>query len=663
MSQDTPYSHDAAELQRMKSAVNGAMTPIMMIDRDLVITYVNQATQKLMNEHEATLRSLYPSFRASKLVGTCIDMFHKNPEHQRRLLANPDNLPYSTDIQVGPLKFNINVSAIMENGRFNGCNLEWHDVTAVREKESRVSRLMGAMDGLTTNVMMVDENLDIIYANPAVVGLLRRNEADLRAALPNFNSNQLIGANIDMFHKHPEHQRRMLRDPSRMPFTAEIKVGKLEFRLSVTYVQDANGNYLGNCVEWVDITEQMMAQRQVDNLIEKAISGDLDTRIDTAALSGFMSSFGDGINAILDAVVEPIRETNRVMGLMADGQLDTRMSGDYQGEFSALATAVNDSIANVERTINDIAESVHTITTATSEIARGNTDLSKRTEDQSSSLEETASSMEQLAEMVKQTAENTRQANQLAAGARDRAESGGQVVGKAVEAMAEIHKSSKKIADIIGVIDEIAFQTNLLALNAAVEAARAGEQGRGFAVVASEVRNLAQRSASAAKEIKALINDSVEKVEEGTHLVDASGQTLNGIVESVKKVSDIMGEITAGANEQAVGIDEINKAVGHLDQVTQANGALVEEVTAASESLADQIHTLERLMAFFKLGDQYDAEGELPRNVKAAHAAANSRGRGRGRGRRQPPRNSAPAPRRAAAPKKPAQEESFWEEF
>ncbi|MFN3202108.1 MAG: methyl-accepting chemotaxis protein [Bradymonadia bacterium] len=645
-------------IARMEGAVMGAMTPMMMIDRDLVITYSNNATMKLMEQHEATLQSLYPSFSAKKLVGTCIDIFHKHPEHQRRILNDPSNLPYSTDIQVGPLKFRINVSAIFEQGEFIGCSLEWQDVTQIRKREERVARLTGALEGLTTNLMMCDENLDIIYCNPAVVQMLKENEAELRKVLPSFNADRLVGSNIDQFHRHPEHQRGLLKDASRLPFVTTIKVGKLQFKLNATYIQDDQGFYLGNCVEWMDVTQQMQAQDQINELIQGAIEGRIDARVDTGYFDGFPKAVGEGINAILDAVMAPIQETNQVMAQMADGQLDVRMTGDYQGQFAALAEAVNDSITNVHRTINDIRQAVDTITTATSEISRGNTDLSKRTEEQSSSLEETASSMEQLAEGVKQNAENTRQANQLAAGAREKAEDGGEVVGKAVSAMSEIHKSSKKIADIIGVIDEIAFQTNLLALNAAVEAARAGEQGRGFAVVASEVRNLAQRSASAAKEIKALINDSVDKVEEGTRLVDASGQTLNTIVESVKKVSDIMGEISAGSHEQATGIDEINKAVGHLDQVTQANGALVEEVTAASESLGDQIRTLERLVAFFKTED-----AQLPHAMQAAHQAQfDGPQRPARRSPQRPARQSARPSRSRPAPR-PRQDDTFWEEF
>ncbi|MDH5786574.1 MAG: methyl-accepting chemotaxis protein, partial [Chromatiales bacterium] len=256
-----------------------------------------------------------------------------------------------------------------------------------------------------------------------------------------------------------------------------------------------------------------------------------------------MKNLSEGINGLLDAVVQPIQEIKRVATSLSEGDLTQQMSGNYQGEFAVLSGSMNDTVNRLKEIVCNIRQSGNSITSASSEIAQGNTDLSQRTEEQASSLEQTASSMEELTSTVRQNADNARQANQLASGARQQAEKGGQVVGSAIDAMSGINQSSKKIADIISVIDEIAFQTNLLALNAAVEAARAGEQGRGFAVVASEVRNLAQRSASAAKEIKDLITDSVGRVEEGSELVNESGKTLEEIVNSVKKVSDIVAEI------------------------------------------------------------------------------------------------------------------------
>ncbi|MBK7985041.1 MAG: methyl-accepting chemotaxis protein [Candidatus Competibacteraceae bacterium] len=273
-------------------------------------------------------------------------------------------------------------------------------------------------------------------------------------------------------------------------------------------------------------------------------------------------------------------------------------STDKESGIYAALKGMSGQLKNMVSQVNDATAHVNA---AASEIARGSADLSQRTEEQASALEETASSMEELTGTVKQSAENAGQANQLASAARAQAEQGGQVVEQAVAAMGAIHQSSKQIADIIGVIDEIAFQTNLLALNAAVEAARAGEQGRGFAVVAGEVRKLAQRSADAAKEIKALITDSVAKVEDGGQLVERSGKTLQEIVTAIKKVSDIVAEMAAASREQASGIEQVNKAILQMDQTTQQNAALVEQTAAASHAMGEQAQQLQQLMAFFKL--------------------------------------------------------------
>ena len=279
---------------------------------------------------------------------------------------------------------------------------------------------------------------------------------------------------------------------------------------------------------------------------------------------------------------------------------------------SAVGKALQGVMATLQSTMAGVRNGIETVAVASREIATGNADLSSRTESQASSLEETASSMEELTSTVKQNAENARQANQLVVSTADIAVKGGQVVGKVVDTMASIKDSSRKISDIIGVIDGIAFQTNILALNAAVEAARAGEQGRGFAVVASEVRNLAQRSASAAKEIKTLIEDSVGKVDAGGKLVDEAGKTMDEIVTSVKRVTDIMSEIAAASQEQSSGIEQVNQAVTQMDDATQQNAALVEQAAAAAESLQEQAAKLAEAVSVFKLDGMNSPRAELP---------------------------------------------------
>jgi len=643
-----------SNVARLQGTIDGAMTAMMMIDRDFIITYANQSTVDLLTKHETTFASVYPGFKAANAVGTCIDTFHKNPAHQRKLLGDPNNLPFQTDIEVGPLKFSLNVTAIKDaDGTYVGNALEWADVTEQRIKDLEVARLQSAVDGAQANLMICDTDLEITYANPAVIMMMANRAEKLRAIFPGFDANNLVGQCIDQFHKNPAHQRQLLGNAANLPAAAEIKLGDIEFGVNATAINDHEGNLMGNMVEWRDITEQKDAERQIQSLIGSAVAGDLDARINTKGYEGFMKTLADGINELMEAVVVPLREGQKVVQALSEGDLTKTMEGDFQGEFGDLREAMNTSVTNLLNMVNQIRDSADSIGSSSSEIAEGNANLSQRTEEQASSLEETASSMEEMTSTVKQNADNAKEANQLALAASSQAVSGGEVVAQAVTAMSEINNSSKKIADIIGVIDEIAFQTNLLALNAAVEAARAGEQGRGFAVVAGEVRNLAQRSAGAAKEIKGLINDSVEKVDDGSRLVDETGKTLEEIVTSVKKVSDIISEIAAASQEQSAGIEEVNRAISQMDEMTQQNAALVEEAAAAGEAMNEQAGGLNELMNFFDVGDvapQQPAAAEVKpaRNRAAATARAPQR------------KAKAPPARKRSAAK---EEGDDWEDF
>ena len=612
------------EVARLSGTVDNAMTSIMMVDRDFVITYINDATIKMLTPYESELNEAFPGFDVNNLLGANIDGFHKNPAHQRKLLDDPKNLPYSTDIQVGPLRFNLNVTAIIDaDGDYIGNALEWADVTEVRAKEIEVARLESAVSGASTALMLCDKDRVITYCNPAVVNLLQNRITEIRQAFPGFDLSKIVGICIDGFHKDPSLQIGILSDVNRLPYNTQIELVGLHFDLTATAVLDPEGNLMGNMVEWRDITEQTLGEREIQGLIKSAQAGELEQRIDATKYQGFMQGVATGINDLLDAILAPIQETIRVAEAMAEGDLTQNLDGEYEGMFDSLSSALNDTVEKMLTTVTDINEAAISIGTGATEITRGNVDLSQRTEEQASSLEETASSMEELTSTVRQNSDNAAQANQLAASAREQAEKGGSVIKEAIDAMAAISTSSKKVTDIIGVIDEIAFQTNLLALNAAVEAARAGEQGRGFAVVASEVRNLAQRSAAAAKEIKELINDSGEKVKEGSMLVDESGRTLEDIVAGAKKVGDIISEIAAAGAEQTSGIGQVNTAVSQMDEMTQQNAALVEEAAAASESLDEQGKSLQRMMDFFNTGNQTQKVAEdKPKKPAKKRAAA-----------------------------------------
>ncbi|WP_024745608.1 methyl-accepting chemotaxis protein, partial [Xanthomonas oryzae] len=328
----------------------------------------------------------------------------------------------------------------------------------------------------------------------------------------------------------------------------------------------------------------------------------------------------ESLNTLMATADGNLQSLSGLLQSIAAGDLTARMSGDFHGVFAQMRDDANATATQLAEIVNGIKQSAVSIKGAASEIAAGNQDLSQRTEQQAASLEETAASMEELTSTVKQNAESARQANQLAIGAASVASQGGEIVSKVVQTMSGIEASSKKIADIISVIDGIAFQTNILALNAAVEAARAGEQGRGFAVVASEVRTLAQRSSGAAKEIKDLIDDSVQRVTDGSVLVHSAGTTMGEIVASVQRVTDIMGEISAASQEQSAGIEQVNQTVTQMDETTQQNAALVEEATAAARSLEEQAVGLTEAVAVFKTEHSTTSDARTAPVAKVAQA-------------------------------------------
>ena len=525
------------------------------------------------------------------------------------------------------------------------------EVNDAKEAARRAQRIKVALDNVSSNVMVADNNGEVIYCNEAVLNMMRIAQDDIREQLPDFDSDKIVGANIDIFHKQPEHQQRML-EALKSTHRGQIKVGKRSFILTANPVIDDQGERLGTVVEWADITDQLIAESQVEQMIQKASRGELDQRLDTELYSGFMNNISTGVNQLLDAIVVPVREVKRVISALAEGDLTQQMNGEFHGEFAELNEALNSSIRNLDNMVSEIRNAGANINTGSTEIASGNATLSTRTEAQAASLQETAASMEQMTSTVKQNADNAEEARKLAANAQNLAEKGGDISTKVISSMDDISASSSKIAEIIGVIDEIAFQTNLLALNAAVEAARAGEQGRGFAVVASEVRNLAQRSASAAKEIKELISDSVVKVEEGGLFVNESGKALSEIMNAISNVSQIISEIAAASREQAIGIEEVNIAVTQMDDGTQQNAALVEEVAAASSSLRDQANQLQGMVSVFTSSDEgsHYSNPQSPSDIERIRALTSSAA--------QPSQ-----PVKTALPKGNGFQEEEWEEF
>ncbi len=396
---------------------------------------------------------------------------------------------------------------------------------------------------------------------------------------------------------------------------------------------------------------------EIATLVDAAVAGDFSRRGDASRFEFVYRDIVERLNQLMATADNGLDEVGTLLSAVADGDLDRRVEVELPGHFGRLAGDANRTVDQLAQIVGQIRQGSDAISSAAAEIAAGNNDLSQRTEQQAASLEETASSMEELTSTVRQNADNARQANQLAQTAADVAGQGGSVVGEVVKTMSAITESSKRIGDIIGVIDGIAFQTNILALNAAVEAARAGEQGRGFAVVAAEVRSLAQRSANAAKEIKQLITDSVAKVEEGSGLVDEAGRTMDEIVTSVRKVTDIIADISAASQEQSAGIEQINQAITQMDEGTQQNAALVEEASAAARSLEQQSEQLVQTVAVFRVVNAAHAARSAPAKVVEMTPAAKPR--------KGPA--AAPAPRTAIAPRRRnaavSAAEADWQEF
>ncbi len=472
---------------------------------------------------------------------------------------------------------------------------------AVRAEE--LLQIKQALDVTSTNIMIANADRKIVYMNNIMKQFLHETESSLRASLPNFSAANVIGGSMDIFHKNPHHQSSLL-SKLESAHIANIVVCKMHFRLTANPIFNENRQRIGTVLEWLDRTVEVAAENEIGQVVEAAAKGDFSARIDIGSKKDFFLKLAEGLNTLLNTTESGLNDINSVLNAIAQGDLTERVTADYQGSFEELKDGCNLTAENLSQMLSEIREAVDTINTVSTEISQGNTDLFSRTEQQASSLEETASSMEELTSTVRQNADNARQANTLAAKASDVAVEGGSLIEQVVKTMASINESAQKISDIIGVIDGIAFQTNILALNAAVEAARAGEQGRGFAVVASEVRTLAQRSANAAKDIKALISDSVNKINNGNELVGKSGNTMKEIVTSIKRVNDIMAEIAAASSEQSAGLDEVGKAVTQMDEMTQQNAALVEEAAAAAESLLSQSEQLAANVARFTLDDE-----------------------------------------------------------
>jgi methyl-accepting chemotaxis protein len=613
---DADFRGQIAAINRAQAVIEFAMDGTVLSINDNFATVMGYSREEMVGKHHSTL----------------CDSAYAGSSAYRALWAKLNRGEYEVDT----------FKRIAKDGREVWLQASYNPIADVSGKFVKVAKY--ATDVTEQMVRNADfaGQLAAISRSQAVIefdmdGTVRKVNENFARTM-GYSDSEVVGRHHSMFAEpalaasgeYRAFWAKLNRGEAEIGNYKRLAKGGREVWLSASYnpIPDANGKPFKVVKYASDVTAQMHGQQmlqatvtQTQSAVKLAAEGDLTQRIPLEGKTGELEALCRGVNSLLDSTTDLVKRVKSATGEVQQG-----------------------------------AE----------EISKGNTNLSQRTEEQASSLEETASSMEEMTSTVKQTADNAGQANQLAMAARQQAEKGGSVVNSAVQAMSGINEASKKIADIIGVIDEIAFQTNLLALNAAVEAARAGEQGRGFAVVATEVRNLAGRSATAAKEIKALIVDSVARVEEGSKLVDESGRTLDEIVNAVKKVTDIVAEIAAASREQSSGIEQVNKAVMQMDTTTQQNAALVEEAAAASQAIVEQAHALNGIVSRFNVGDGPAVFAKAaPARVAGSSASAAADRRSKDRpwsakvATKAPAKAAAPAPARKAV----ANDSSEWSEF
>lgn len=554
---------------RINQALDNVNTSVLITDNEYKIIYANQSAVDLFTEKEAVIRQDFPHFEAKHLLGYSIDQFHQHPAHQHQVLAQLTSTHQMT-LKLGEVNLKVKINPVINaEGLSNGWVSEFYDRTAEVATEQEINAVIEAASkgDFNQRITLTDKT-----------GFFKTFSESL---------NQTLDINQQMIEELIHVFAALARGDLTQTITKDY-VGSLQ-----QLKEDVNAT----------IAKLTNVMNTIQAVAEAASKGDFTGRIDLHDKTGFFHTLSEILNHILVSNQDMIEDSKGVFAAIANGDLTQTMTKDYVGALEQLKQNVNTSVMALTQVVNTVQESAQVVNHAAQEISQGNSHLSQRTEEQAASLEETAASMEQMTGVIQQNADNAQQAKQLAESTRDQALVGGTVVEKAIEAMSKINKSSQKVADIISVINEIAFQTNLLALNAAVEAARAGEQGRAFAVVATEVRNLAQRSAVAAKEIKALIKDSVSKVKEGNELVNQSGTTLKEIVVAVKKVSDIIYEIAAAGQEQSAGIHQVNKTIAQMDDMTQQNAALVQQAAVASDALREQAKRLQEQVAFFKTGE------------------------------------------------------------
>lgn len=465
------------------------------------------------------------------------------------------------------------------------------------------------LDNASVNIMMADSGGIIRYMNKATKKLMQDSENSMRKALPNFNAAKLIGANFDIFHSNPSHQRNLLSN-LRGTHVTQVSIGDLVMRLSASPIYAPDGERIGTVLEWLDRTSEVTAEQEIENLVAAAAAGDFSERISIEGKQGFYKQSAEGLNQVVSVTDAAISDVLLVLEAIEQGSLNQSIENDYDGVFRKLKESVNNTVEKLSQTIGEVINATEQLGNASQQISATSQSLSQATSEQAASVEQTSASIEQMAASINQNAENAKITDGMATKAANEAIEGGTAVKQTVDAM-------KEIATRISIIDDIAYQTNMLALNAAIEAARAGDHGKGFAVVAAEVRKLAERSQVAAQEIGDLAVGSVKAAER-------AGELINTIVPGIGKTSDLVQEIAAASVEQSTGANLINTAMNQMNQITQQNASASEELAATAEEMTSQAEQLRELMGFFNMG-QAQVERRGPnRKLMGTHQPKNS---------------------------------------
>ena len=626
---------------RYQAAVEGSRTASMMVDRDLIITSANPATVELVTKNLAEFTSQYPGFSLETLIGTCIDIFHKNPEHQRRILANPTNLPHRAQIKVGRCLFDLNITAIVDNkGNYVGNNLEWSDVThlkSVREyKSGSITVTDPNVRKRLTFLGVKEEHLGIVATYAEIVSARLDELIDdfYKYIFANPETAQIIEKHTTVEKQRPGVKRYLLT-----LFSGTIDDAYVDFRVKVGGIHDdidLDSNWYIAMYTLVRdgvvkfVRESGASQAEIDdfsNAINVIIQADIAMCITalTDSRRKKVEALKDDVQAKMDEAAEFIKALSALLGKMSQYDLSSRLEGNFAGGYATSQEQLNLALDNLDTTLQQVAVGAGQVAAASNQISAGSQELARGSSEQASSVEEISASLSEVNTITKQNTESAKESKKLADEAQVAAEKGTKSMTRLSDAVSKIKTSSDETAKIIKTIDEIAFQTNLLALNAAVEAARAGDAGKGFAVVAEEVRNLAMRSAEAAKNTANMIEESVKNADSGVTINEEVMQNFEEINKHIQNIGTVMAEIAAASEQQSQGIDQINTGVEQVNQITQKNAANSEESASAAEELTSQSEDLRAMINKFKLTNNATAE---PVNRIAAAVATPTPGNG-----------------------------------